>query len=599
MLCPHRRFGGGDVLSIDYYGLMLPIRFLACLLLAAAVSAPAQPLPGAEPAPLNSEMDSDLFYQLLLGELHAQGEDPGQGYSLLLDSARDTGDARLYQRVTEIALQARAIEPALQAVRAWLVAHPRDPQANRYHLQILISLDRIAETVEPMRRLIAAAGADDRANVIAQLPRYFARVNGKQLAAQVLEQALEEHLKSPATAVESWVAIGRMRLEAGEKTLAMEAVRQAHGIDPHASSPALLALALMAAKHPPAEAHLQKFLNDTPHQPEVRMAYARVLLDAQRYAQAYTQIRQITVDKPDVAEAWLLRGTLELEDKRLPEAEQSIKRYVSLTLTKEAETPNGPQNRALAQAYLALANIAEQQRDFTAAEQWLSHITSSEDMVRAQSRRAGLLAKQGRLEEGLQLLRDLPERTPADGHLKLSAEVQLLRDHKQYPQAYRRLNESLARFPKDVELMYELATLAEKLGHVAQMERLLRRIMVLKPDFHHAYNALGYSLADRNVRLNEARQLILKALEYAPGDPFITDSLGWVEFRRGNLAESLRLLQTAYKAKPDAEIAAHLGEVLWAMDQHEQALGVWREGLHLNAENETLVNTLKRLRIKL
>ncbi|MDH5204804.1 MAG: tetratricopeptide repeat protein, partial [Hylemonella sp.] len=194
---------------------------------------------------------------------------------------------------------------------------------------------------------------------------------------------------------------------------------------------------------------------------------------------------------------------------------------------------------------------------------------------------------------------DLPERTPADGRLKLSAEVQLLRDHKQYPQAYRRLNESLARFPKDVELMYELATLAEKLGHVAQMERLLRRIMVLKPDFHHAYNALGYSLADRNVRLNEARQLILKALEYAPGDPFITDSLGWVEFRRGNLAESLRLLQTAYKAKPDAEIAAHLGEVLWAMDQREQALGVWREGLHLNAENETLVNTLKRLRIKL
>ncbi|MEQ1660183.1 MAG: tetratricopeptide repeat protein, partial [Hylemonella sp.] len=131
-----------------------------------------------------------------------------------------------------------------------------------------------------------------------------------------------------------------------------------------------------------------------------------------------------------------------------------------------------------------------------------------------------------------------------------------------------------------------------------EMERLLRRIIAEKPQYHHAYNALGYSFADRSVRLGEARQLILKALEFAPDDPFISDSLGWVEFREGNKAEALRVLQKAYRARPDAEIAAHLGEVLWSMGQREQALSVWREGLQLNAENETLVETLKRLRVK-
>ena len=93
--------------------------------------------------------------------------------------------------------------------------------------------------------------------------------------------------------------------------------------------------------------------------------------------------------------------------------------------------------------------------------------------------------------------------------------------------------------------------------------------------------------------------MILKALESAPDDPFITDSLGWVEFRSGNLAEALRILQVAYKSRPDAEIAAHLGEVLWVSGQRDQALAIWREGAALNADNETLLETLKRLRVKL
>ncbi|MBK6323567.1 MAG: tetratricopeptide repeat protein [Burkholderiales bacterium] len=138
--------------------------------------------------------------------------------------------------------------------------------------------------------------------------------------------------------------------------------------------------------------------------------------------------------------------------------------------------------------------------------------------------------------------------------------------------------------------------MAERLGKTDEMEQMLRRVIELKPDYHHAYNALGYSLADRNIRLNEARQLIQQALTYAPDDPFILDSLAWVEFRAGNATEALRLLQGAFKARPDAEIAAHLGEVLWTTGQHDQAVAIWKEGVALSPQNETLRDTMRRLR---
>jgi tetratricopeptide (TPR) repeat protein len=306
----------------------------------------------------------------------------------------------------------------------------------------------------------------------------------------------------------------------------------------------------------------------------------------------------VTSEKPDYAEAWLIRGTLELQDNRLDDAERSLRQFLDLMQARQGRNGLDEPNRVLAQAYLSLAQIAEQRKDYKRAEDWLAKISSPEDLVRTQSRRAGILARQGRIDEARRLIRDLPERSPADARVKLSSEVQLLRDNKLYQQAYGLLAEATQRDPRDYDLLYDQATLAEKLGRPDEMERLLRRIIAEKPEYHHAYNALGYSLADRNVRLGEARQLIMKALEFAPDDPFITDSLGWVEFREGNKTEALRVLQKAYRARPDAEIAAHLGEVLWSLGQREQALGIWREGLQLNAENETLVETLKRLQVK-
>jgi tetratricopeptide (TPR) repeat protein len=583
--------------------LMNQTRLAALVVLSLVVASAAQAQRAAPPATLSdstspaatpSAMDAELFYQLLLGELNARGPEAGAGFALVLDAARKTNDPDLYQRAVEIALQARSGDAALQAARAWRQAHPNSREASRFTLQILAALNRVADTAEPLKAEIALVPVPERNAVISAIPRLYARVSDKRLAASVVEQALAEHLALPGTAGAAWTAVGRMRLAAADTTGALEAARRGQAASPEAEGPALLALELMDPKQPQAEAVVRKYLEGKPL-PELRMAYARALLDAQRYAEAQQQLQTVTSQKPDLPEAWLAQGTLQAQDNQLAAAETSLKKYIELVQDQRSAEER---SRGLAQAYLSLAQIAEKRKEYDQAGAWLDKIENSQDLVSAQNRRASILARQGKLEEARKLLRALPERNPGDARMKLSAEVQLLRDNKQHKATYDLLAQAVAKEPKDADLLYDQAMSAEKLGNIPEMERLLRQVIAIKPDYHHAYNALGYSFAERRTRLPEAKQLIQKALEYAPGDPFISDSLGWVEFRMGNKAEAARILETAFRARPDAEIAAHFGEVLWSQGQRERAIAIWKEGLMLNAENETLLETLKRLRVK-
>ena len=579
-----------------------PLSALGAVALSCALCAPAfgqagaTPVPTPPPAapPVDSGLDAALFYQLLLGELNARGDEPAGGLSLILDAARKTNRPDLYQRAVELALQNRNGESALQAARAWKRANPESREANRYVLQILVALNRIPESAEPLKTDIALAGASERAAVISAVPRNYARASDKKQAAAVVEQALADHLKNAATGAAAWSTVGRMRLAAGDTAGALDAARRGNALNPRAEGPALLALELMDPKRPEAEALVRKYLDGQPL-PEIRMGYARALLDAQRHAETLAQLQTITRDRPEFPEAWLVQGALLVQDNQLPAAEAALKKY--LELVQEAPKTE-ERSRGTAQAYLSLSQIAERRNDFQQANAWLDRIENSQDLVQAQNRRASILARQGRLDEARKLLRSLPERTPADARMKVMAEVQLLRENKQYQAAYELLAQSIAKDPADTDLLYDQAMLAEKMGKFDEMEKLLRQLMARKPDYHHAYNALGFSLAERNERLPEARQLVQKALEFAPGDPFISDSLAWVEFRMGNRDEALRILRAAYKERPDPEIAAHLGEVLWTIGQRDQAQAIWREGMLLNAENETLVETLKRLKVQ-
>jgi tetratricopeptide (TPR) repeat protein len=589
---------------MDYYDLMvLSQRFrnaaLTTVIAGVSLMGWAQPQDAAQaedasPVASNPALDAELFYELFLAEVSSLSGDPGAGYALMMEAARRTGDGQLYHRAADIALQSRSGEYALAAANAWKQAEPGSREANRYVLQILIALNRIGETPALLRQELAQSSARARASTLAALPQMYGRASDKALAARVVSEALSDEFGNPATGPIAWISVGRLKLAAGDKAGALDAARKSQTLDADNEGTVRLALELMEENTPGAEPLVAAALSRQPSA-ELRLAYARVLLGLQRVKDAESQLETVTRGKPDLAEPWLVLASLQFQDNRFETAQASLQRYIELAGRGDAPA----RERGLTQAYLLLAQIAEKKQDYAAAESWLQRIGNADDLMAAQSRRASLLARQGKLEEARALLHNLPGTTPENRRLKLLAEVQLLRDMKLYQAAYEVQQQAVALMPEETELVYDQAMLAEKAGKPEVMEQLLRQLIERQPQYHHAYNALGYSLAERGVRLDEAKQLISKALELAPGDPFITDSLGWVEFRMGNLAEARKQLEAAYKTRPDVEIAAHLGEVMWVMGERDNARKIWREGLRVGPDNETLNDTLKRLGVTL
>ena len=564
----------------------------------------------------NSSLDAKLFYQLIIGEIELRSGEAGTAYQVLLDAARKTRDAQLFRRATDIALQARAGDQALESAKAWRTALPESIEAHRYVIQLLMALDRGAETVEPMKSLLNITPAAERAAQIAALPRFFGRAQDRKLAANLIEPVLQPYADAAATSNAVSVALGRSWLLGGNTARALELAQRAHAQDPSAVAPAQLALELLPATAA-AEMIVTSHLKAQPASNGIRLAYSRMLGGSQRLADAVVQLDAVTRSEPQLAPPWLMLGALHLELRKPQEATAALLQFVDLingdapaandaapaAPTAPASADDGDEpvapDRGLTQAWLMLAQAAEQLRNFPAAEGWLAKVSNPQQALAVQSRRASLMAQQGKLGEARELIRKTPEMGESDGRAKLLAEVQLLREQKQWSEARSVMAQANQKFPDDVDLLYEESMLDEKLNRMDEMERLLRRVMTLKPDHHHAHNALGFSLAERNLRLPEAKALIQRALELAPGEPFITDSLGWVEYRLGNRDEALRLLRGAYQSRPDVEIAAHLGEVLWVSGQRDEARRVLRDAHARDAVNDVLSETLARLKVDL
>lgn len=504
----------------------------------------------------NSAMTGELLYEILLGEMNLRHGEPAAGFSLLLDAARKSNDVALYDRAVEIALQARSGDGALMAARAWSQAWPKDRKANNQVLQILLAINQVAESLEPLKKDIALAPEAQRDTAINLIPRHYARVTDKKRATAVVQQALEPYLaeKNTFSAV-AWTSLGRMRLASDDMAGALEAAQKGQAANNKAQGPLLLAMEMMGKKLPGAEPLVQQGLRKQDGT-EMAMSYVRVLIELERYKEATAQLQAITRKDAKLADAWLVLGSLQFEQGQDSEAEASLARYVTLVTQSPTDT-------------------------------------STRGLNQAQTRRATLLARQGKMTQARELIQQIPASNADEQRSRMLAEVQLLREHRQWQAAFELLAANSA---GDIDLVYEQAMLAEKLNQLDVMESLLRQVIAQNPSYYNAYNALGFSLADRNMRLTEAKQLIIKALTFAPNDPFITDSLGWVEFRLGNLVAALSYLQKAYKDRADAEIAAHLGEVLWMMKREDEAIKVWREGLNLAPSNETLQETLQRLK---
>jgi tetratricopeptide (TPR) repeat protein len=506
----------------------------------------AAPSEASEPF-VNSTMDAETFYKILMGELNLLDDEPRVGFALILDSARKTKDAALFDRAVTIALQSRSGESALTAARAWLLALPDDTDAARYILQLLIALNKPEQTQAAAlayTNLFKTKADDDRNQALTTVADIFLNAQDKAAAALSFEALVKsnDYLTNPATKSTAWVTLGRVRLAAKDLSGSLEAAKQAQLAEPSAAEPAMLGIALLVAKETLAESFVKQYLANTAFvaKPEVRLAYARFLVSSNRFAEALVQTQKLSVESPSYAPAWLVLGTLQYQmsqegdDKTASEksgaaAQTSLTKFIQLTDALPVEQRSASQARA----YILLANMAK--------------------------------------------------------------------NNKQYQQAYDTLAKAIANSKEvdQADLQYDLAMMAEKLSRLDEMERILRQVIESKPEDPQAYNALGYSLAERNLRLAEAKELIQKAVKLAPEDPFIADSLGWVEFKLGNLVEAQRVLEAAYKTKPDAEIAAHLGEVLWKQGLKDRATAMWKEGLKINKNNDTLVETLKRFGLNL
>ena len=576
------------------------------------VPAPAEP----EPAFENSNLDASLFYQLLVGEFELSASEGSTAYLVMLDAANKTKNEQLYKRSVDMALQIRAGGPALIVAQSWRKALPTSRVAHRYLIELLVALNRSSETAEPLRSLIRLTPSAERASLIANLPRLFERTGDRSLLPELLTDALQPYLDAPDTAEASLVAIGRSWQAAGDSARALGFAQRAHARDAGAEGAVLLALELLPTTAD-AEPIVQNYLKAKPQASAVRMFYARALGMSQRYAEAVMQVDRVTRDDPAPSAPWLTLGALHLELRQPEQATVAIKAFIDrLESAPPVDNPAPPafatpaadiggasvvesEDRGMTQAWLMLAQAAEQQGDFKAAEAWLAKVEAPARALEVQVRRASLLARQGRLPEAVEMIRRAPEASDDDARAKLLAEIALLRDARQWAQASETLQRANERFKDDPDLLYEQSMMAEKLDRIDEMERLLRRVIALRPDHQHAHNALGFSLADRGLRLPEAKALIVRALELAPGEPFITDSLGWVEYRLGNLDEAITQLRRAYQSRPDPEIAAHLGEVLWVSGQREEARRILREGKRRDQSNDVLRETVVRLKVNL
>ncbi|WP_374569544.1 tetratricopeptide repeat protein [Ideonella sp.] len=563
----------------------------------------------AEAPAVNSAMDGSVFLDVLAAEMEAQNGDLGEAFGRMLVTARRTRDEGLFQRAVELAAQARAGDKALAAVKLWRSALPDSPSALRTQLQLLVALDKPGELSEPIRTLVEREPVMDRPGTIASLPRFLSSIPDKRRTLAVTEQALSPFANTAPTRTAVHTALGRMALAADQPDVALSRARRALAEEPSAPGPALLALELMP-KDAAAEALVQGYLARDDALPPVRLAYARALDQQQRIGEAAVQLREVVAKQPDQAAAWLSLGAYMVDLREPDEAIRALDQFLNLTRNlaqasdkADKDGDEGDDKHDLQGmielAYLLQSQAQEQRGDVRAAGQWLDKIEPSRVDMSTLTRRASLMARAGQLAQARALVREAPARDQPDARTRLLAEAQVLRDQRHWAEAYELLLGGLRQEPEDTTLMYELAMVADRLNRFDDMEALLRRVITLKPDDHHAHNALGYSLADRNIRLEEALGLVQKAAALAPHDPFIVDSLGWVEYRLGHRDEAIKLLRRSHQARPHVEVAAHLGELLWVTGQREEALRIWREGRAREADNDVLQETLTRLKVKL
>jgi tetratricopeptide (TPR) repeat protein len=555
-------------------------RLLAAAALSFACGLAAAQAADSSPDKSVEELSEPTLYDFLLGEIALQRGDLPLAAKTYLELARRTRDPRVARRAVEVASQAKQPELALEAARLWHDIEPASAQALQALAATLVAAQRVDEAGPVLEKLFSAEGVS-RENAFMQVNRLLGSNPDKAANLRAIRSLAAKYPQLP----QAHFAVAQAAAVAGEDDAAIAAARQAQKIQPEWELAVLLeAQVLQKRSNAAAAKRLGEFVEKYPQSREARLSYARVLVLDKRLPEARKQFEAVAAANPKNPEVIYAVGLLAYQLKDYSAAEGYMKRVLDLGY----RDPEGVR-------YL-LGQMAEEQKAWPRAIEWYQGIQNGDHVMPARMRTANAIAKQGKLDEARAFLKRVAEEYPEDQIQLTVAEAQLLRDANRHKDAFSLLSDALGKQPDQPDLLYDLALTAEKLERFDLLETNLRKLIEVKPDHAHAYNALGYSFADRNTRLPEARKLIEKALELAPEDYFIIDSMGWVLYREGDLKGAARELRRAYGGRPDAEIGAHLGEVLWMLGERDEARRVWDESLKAGPENETLQKTIKRLR---
>jgi len=524
------------------------------------------------------DLTEALLYEYLLAEIAGQRGAVGLSAQAYADLAKHTRDPRIAKRAAEVALYARMPAAAIDAARIWHETEPSSLQALQALTSLLIGAKREEEALPYLQKLLEG---DDSGAGFLQLARLFANNQDKALTLKLVQQLAQPY---PGTA-QAHFAVAQAAVGAGQNELALAEVRAAAKLQPDWDLPVLLeAQLLQRQSNTLALQRLAAFLERHPIARDVRMSYARALVADKKYTEARGEFQTLLKDFPDNADVVFAVGVLSLQLQDYAQAQANFKRLLLL--------PYRDKNTVR----MYLGQIAEEQKDYPEALRWYDEVAGGESHLRAQIRHALVLSKQGRLDAARAYLQQVEVEGESAKVQLLLTEAQMLRDAKQPRVAFDLIGNALQSMPDQPELLYDYAMLAEKLDRVDVLETSLTKLIKLKPDHAHAYNALGYSLAERNLRLPEAQELIEKALQLSPEDPFIMDSMGWVLYRAGKSEQALGYLRKAYATRPDPEIAAHLGEVLWVAGEHGEAEKVWLDATKKTPDNDALNSTIKRFK---
>ena len=536
-------------------------------------------LPYPEPASLAEGLDSELVFSTLAGEIALQRGDLETAYQQLVQTARLSGDAVAAEKATKVALLLKREDRALESVKRWTELAPNNPAARLRAIALLFDAEQFGSAYEQMEAINAinsASGQDAYLPVMAVLSK---RDNRAQ-AMRLMRRYHAAHSADP----EAGYALSMLSLLWKDYARAEADATRLNANWPDWSKGLVLLSRLrkLQGDEEGAVRVLQQGLSDSPESVELNTALARLLVELNRYQEAVTVFKKVNRLEPENGDALYSLGVLSLQLEQRGEA----KAYFSKLWEKGSHRSDV--------AYY-LGRIAEQDGEGESAIDWFRRVERGDYQFQAKARVAQLLAESGRVAEARDWIQNMRIQMPAKAVQFYLLEARILADLAQHEEVFALYREALEGHPENDDLLYARGLYAAGRGRLEMMERDLRSVIARNPKNADALNALGYTLADRSLRYQEASQLIARALELKPDSAAIIDSMGWLQFRMGNLQQAYEYLQRAFDLMPDGEIAAHLGEVLWRMGKVEQAEAIWRQILQQEPQNRHVLETRKRL----